>query len=422
MAKALTTRFIESVKPTDKRQGIADGGTKGVGSLYLVVQPSGARSWAVRGRIKSRPGSIKHTIGSLQVYDLTHAREEARRCLKLMREGVHPGEEREQRLLAERRDALDNVVAEYLERHARTKTREKSWRETERILAVDIIPLWHGRSLQSITRLEIEDAIADKAKTAPFAAVQMLARIKGLFSWSVKRGLIDKSPAQGIDRPAKFVGRERVLDDAELKLVWEAASDIAAPFGALLRMLIITAQRRGEVAGMTWDEIDLAKALWSMPGSRTKNAKPHTVPLTAPALALLTEMAEKTRDKGHGQVFTCNGHLGPVAVSSFSNAKRELDEKITDRNGGVPLKPWVVHDIRRTVATGLQKLGVRLEVSEAVLNHASGSISGVAAVYHRHDFDGEKRQALNAWANHLESVLTGKPQPDNIVAFSSAVA
>jgi len=418
MAKALTTRLITSLKPSDKRQEIPDGGTKGVGGLFLIMQASGAQSWAVRGRVRGKP--IKFTIGSAQVYDLGKARDEARRVLRAMKQGIDPKAERDARELAEKRDDIANVVADFLSRHARVRTREKTWRETERIFNAYVLPEWKGRPIQSITRRDIKTLIESKARTAPSQANQILSAIKTLFSWCVKEEILAVSPAAKVEKSGPKTSRDRTLDDDELKLVWEVAGDIAAPYGHIFRLLILLATRKSDVSGMTWDEVDLAKARWALPPGRTKNHRRHVVPLSDQALALLAELAEKTHDKGHGQVFTCNGHLGPVAVSSFSRAKRELDDRITARNG-VALKPWTIHDIRRTVATGLQRLGIRLEVSEAVLNHASGSISGVAAVYHRHSFDIEKRQALDAWSKHVETVVCGKAQPV-VVAFPSAVA
>jgi integrase len=168
-------------------------------------------------------------------------------------------------------------------------------------------------------------------------------------------------------------------------------------------LLVLTGQRRSEVAGMKWDELDRTAATWTIPAARAKNGKVHIVPLPETALQLLDERAGGQGWPSVGHVLTTTGR---TPVSGISKAKAALDDLVVT-GSALPMAPWRLHDIRRTVATGLQRLGVRFEVTEAVLNHVSGSKGGVAGIYQRHDWAEEKRAALEAWATHVERLLTG---------------
>jgi integrase len=197
--------------------------------------------------------------------------------------------------------------------------------------------------------------------------------------------------------------------------VWHAAGTLGHPWAPILRLLILTGQRRGEVAGMCWGEVDLDAGLWSLPGTRTKNQRPHTLPLSHEALEVLRTV---NRHDGAELVFQ-----GPRrnAPSGFGKVKARLDAAmaVTARQAGRPAALWTLHDIRRTVATGLQRLGVRLEVTEALLNHVSGSRAGIVGVYQRHSWDREKSEALRAWAKHVLDCAKGKAEPGNVVELSN---
>jgi integrase len=222
---------------------------------------------------------------------------------------------------------------------------------------------------------------------------------------------------------------------AELVEIWTAAGKAAPPYGAIIRLLILTGQRRGEVAGMAWDEISEDLSIWTMTGERTKNGAAHTVPVSAPVCDVLRMAlpngAKQKRHvpddlRGNGRLIL-PGALG-TPFAGWSKAKQALDKSIitarktaTAASASPTLIPWNVHDIRRTVATGLQRLGVRLEVTEAVLNHISGSRGGIAGVYQRHDWASEKRAALDAWAAHVVSIVKGRAPGDNVVTLEGAV-
>ena len=214
----------------------------------------------------------------------------------------------------------------------------------------------------------------------------------------MKRGSISENPFANLP-VARVDKRERVLADAELAAVWKA-TDGPGPFNAIVRTLILTGQRREEVAGMTWAELDDDLSTWTIPASRAKNGVSHVVPLSVPVQALLRGVA---RQEGSDLVFP--GLRGPF--NGFGKAKAQLDEAsgVTD---------WRLHDLRRTAATGLQRLGVRLEVTEAVLNHVSGSRAGIVGIYQRHDYASEKRAALMAWGEHVAAIVEGRAASGNV--------
>ncbi len=211
-----------------------------------------------------------------------------------------------------------------------------------------------------------------------------------LFKWAVGRGIIDANPASDLPKPGSETKRSRVLSDDELAAVWAAAEKMGWPFGYAIRLLILTGARREEITALKWSEI--TGDIIALGSARTKNAEPHTIPLSLPATSLLQRVPCIA---GSSLVFTTNGNS---SVSGWSRAKHNLDELSK-------VKDWRIHDLRRTVATGLQKLGVNLQTIEAVLGHTSGSRSGVVGVYQRHSFDAEKRAALDAWGAHVASLV-----------------
>jgi integrase len=202
--------------------------------------------------------------------------------------------------------------------------------------------------------------------------------------------------------PAALTARDRILSDDELVASWHASGNLGFPFGPMFRLLIATGQRREEVAGMDWSEIDFGDKVWTIPAVRSKNRLAHIVPLNALALDMLSALPERP---AAGLVFSVTGKSAP---SGWSKAKARLDAlMIGHLETGQSLVGWRTHDLRRTVATGLQRLGVRFEVTEAVLNHVSGARAGVAGVYQRHNWAPEKRQALDRWGQAVHALVSG---------------
>ena len=229
----------------------------------------------------------------------------------------------------------------------------------------------------------------------PIEANRTLAAVRKLFNWALSRDIIAVSPCAGVKPPSAETARDRVLTDDELRLVWQAAEQMGYPFGPLVQMLVLTGQRRDEVRKMTWDEIDLERRLWKLAAGRTKNNKSHDIPLSAPVVGVLESLP---RIVGSRLVFTLDG-VRPA--SSLSYHKSRL-------NSLSGVASWTLHDLRRTCASGLARLGVNLPVIEKILNHTSGSFRGVVAIYQRHDFGAEKAKALELWGQHVDELVSSQ--------------
>ena len=396
LPKALTVRTIEAMKAGPARAEIPDGLTPG---LYLVCQPTGAKSWAVRYRAGSRPR--KHTLGRYPALDLASARELARRTLVAVASGRDPAAEKiEARraaadLAGPLRDQFDAAASLFIERYAKANTKEQTWRESERLIATHVLPLWRTRRVQDIARrdvVELMDAIVDRG--APVSANRTLAVVRRLFGWLVERGVLVANPCTDVKAPTAEKSRDRVLSDDELREFLRACDQLSEPFGGLIKLLALTAQRRDEVGQMTWREVDLEKRMWTIPKERAKNGIAHDVPLSDAAVRVLSGVR---RIAGSRQlIFTTTGE---TPVSGFSKVKKRLDAALPSA------PPWVLHDLRRTAASGMARIGTQLPVIEKVLNHTSGSFGGVAGIYQRHHFADEKRTALDAWAAHIEALM-----------------
>ncbi len=390
-APPLTARMIDGVPPSDKRREVPDGLLPG---LYLVVQQSGAKSWAVRYRIDRRPR--KMTLGPYPRLSLAMAREAAREALRQVAEGKDPSgtAAAPEPPMAQRSLTFAELVESFLERHVRPRNRASTAKETERLLRRNVLPTWKGRDPASITRadvIDLLDRLVDGG--AAITANRTLAALSKLFNWAMDRGVLDQSPCVRVTKPGVERSRDRVLSDDELQAIWKAAGELGWPFGTFVQLLALTGQRRNEVAGMRWSEIDLATAVWTIPASRTKNGRVHDVPLSDSAVRLL-----KGVPAIRGEFILTTTHRGPI--SGFAKAKQQIDAIVVAERGQ-PIPAWTFHDLRRTMASGMARLGIALPVIEKVLNHASGSFSGVVGVYQRHDYAAEKREALDLWSSQI---------------------
>ena len=371
----LTAKGIEAVRAADDRRELPDDYMRG---LYLVIQPTGSKSWAVRYRHGGR--SHKHTVGPYPAFDLKQARDAAAKVLRAVAEGRHP----EQR----QSGSVEDAVAQFLERHGKNY-RPKPRSEAERLLRLHVVGNWGRRKLEEITRADVRAMVA--RIEAPIAANRVHSIVRKLFNWAVENDLIVNSPVAGLKAPHAETSRDRVLTDDELRRVWQAAERLGPLNGAVVRLLVLTGQRRNEVAHMQWGELDLEKRLWTLPRERVKNDRRHEVPLSSQAVATIQALP-RISDRF---VFSTNAES---PVNDFGKNKGRLDEL-----SGV--SDWVLHDLRRTVASGMARLGISLAVIEKVLNHASGSFAGIVGVYQRHEFAEEKRAALEKWAEHVERLV-----------------
>lgn len=410
VAKVLTMQSVERHKPQPARRvEIPDAALPG---FYLVVQPSGAKSWAVRYRFGGQ--TRKHTIGPYPLFDLTAARAAAREALQLVARGRDPVAEKRaavEAAAAVERDTVRAVAAEYVERHLKPNSKPRYAIEAEALLRNHVVARWGDRRMGDVTRrdaIALTDALIDVGMGV--GANRVFSAARALFNWALGREIIETTPFLRLKPPLAEASRDRVLSDAEARLVWLAAEQVGYPFGTLAQLLLLTAQRRDEVARMTWAEVD-ADGLWTLPSERTKNSREHLVPLPAPARAIL---AAVPRIAGRpGFVLTTGG---AAASSNFAKNKAKLDAVMLSiardeaieagrDPDGVEIAPWRLHDLRRTASTGMARLRQPIHVTEAVLNHATGAVSGVAAVYNKYQYLDEKRAALEAWAGHVEAIV-----------------
>ncbi len=301
---------------------------------------------------------------------------------------------------------IEALVDRFVAEHLKENCRPSHAAETERILRRDVLPAWRGRAIATISRADVTTLLKGIRKRAPVLSNRARAAISKLFSWALDEGLVDQSPMGGVPRMAAEHSRDRILDDAELSRVWKAAEKLEATGQAFVKLLILTAGRRGEVAGMAWSEIDLEAKTWTLQGARAKNDQPHLIPLVDEAIEILSGVPKVVAPGSQSAKFvlTVGGYTG---LTAFSALKREID-RVLAKDGGEPLPRWTWHDIRRTVASGLARLRTPPHVIEALLNHKSGTIKGVARVYNLYGYDPEKRAALTAWAAHAAAIVQGR--------------
>jgi len=382
----LTKSAIDALPTPTKDIVYWDSGCPGFG---VKITPRGRKVFIVLYRTGGAGSHLrKYTIGPYGRVTLHQARAVALRIFAARTEGRDLAAEKQQarrRLVADR---VEDLVELFIREHV-SKTR--SAREISRLLHREVTPSWGMRSIHEISKRQVIELVTEvAARGTPSAANKLLKVVKTFFGWCVGRAILDISPAKGLAAPAREAARDRVLDDDELARIVRAAQQIDGPYGGIVELLALTGQRREEVAQLTWDEIDLASRTWTLPASRTKNGRPHIVHLSQEAFAVL----KRTPAVGEF-VFSLSG---TKPFQSFSAAKRELDKL-----SGV--SDWRLHDLRRTCVSGMARLGVPPHVADKVLNHQSGTISGVAAVYQRHEFLAERKDALERWSAHLTWLL-----------------
>jgi integrase len=286
----------------------------------------------------------------------------------------------------------------YLKRQAEPKQRPKTLAQTKRYLDKAWLPL-RSVPVAALTRADVAKRLNEIALVSgPIAANRARAALGAACSWEMRQGLMEANPCIALDKPGTEVRRDRILTDDEIVALWKA-TEAGDDYSAIIRLLLLTGQRREEVAAMTWVEIDFGKAVWSLSATRTKNGKPHEIALAAPVIALLA--ARKSR----GRAYVFGSRSGPF--SGFSKAKAELDARLAEATGQ-PWAAWVLHDIRRTCVTNMIEIGIAPHVVEAVVNHISGHKAGVAGVYNRAAYRTEKQAALERWAAHVEALVSGQ--------------
>jgi len=356
----------------------------------VKVTPKGRKVFIVLYRTGGAGSKLrKYTIGPYGRVTLHQARVAAQKVFAARLEGRDPAAEKREskrRIVADRvEDLLETFVDQRL-------SQNRSGGEIARLLRREIGKTWAGRSIHEIGKRDVVELISViERRGAPVAANKALKSIKMFLRWCVGRAILDQSPAEGVPAPTKEIARDRVLSDEELARVILAARAIDDRYGGIVELLALTGQRREEVAKLAWEELDLSQRVWTIPKHRTKNAKPHVVYLSEESMAVLQRMEK------HGpHAFASHGSK---PFQHFAFAKRKLDElaRVTG---------WRLHDLRRTCVSGMARLGVAPHVADKILNHQSGTISGVAAVYQRHQFLSERKDALERWGTHVSKIVT----------------
>jgi integrase len=393
LAKTLTTAAVEKLKAGATRREVPDGGQDG---LYLVIQPSGFKSWAARYRLNGKPR--KTTIGPWPRIDLPTARTAAQGIVRAASEGRDPDFQKPEPEHVT--NNIESVWEDYTKRHLALR-RPATAQSAQRIYNRHLGP-WGARWIGEITRRDILD-ILDSITTAghPAATIRAKAVLSKFFNWARGRDIIQHSPCDGIELTEpeeRKSDSDRVLSDYEIRAVWNACDAIGYPFGTMFKLLLLTGQRRDEVAKMTYAEID--GRIWTIPASRSKNRKPHDVYLSDAAAAIIEDLPTHT-----GFLFTTNDK---TASSGYSRAKAKLDA-ITG-----PLPAWRLHDLRRTMVSGMARLGIAIPAVERAVNHTSGTFAGIVGTYQKHDFAAETKIAFERWARHVESVANQR-EGSNVV-------
>jgi integrase len=387
LPKILTQLAIERAKPPTKGRIIHwDALVPGFG---LRITDKGARSWIAMYRVNGK--SVMQTLGTVVVIPkVDDARQRAREAIATARAGRNPVEIRRAEQI-EQQTTFKVVVDRYLREHVDHHVGDAWGRETRRLLERDVMPRWGTRPLREISKADVNQLLDWKAGSgARIQANRMQAVLSALFNWAVAEGIVDVSPVAGVRHRGKEASRDRMLTDDELRAFWGGCEALGWPFGPMFRLLLLTAQRRDEVGGMRWSELDLGKCEWVLPRERVKNDKGLVVHLSAPAIEIIEQLPQIGESD---LVFTTNERS---PVSGFSKVKSRLDTLM-----GNPSE-WVLHDLRRTAASGMARLGIAPHVVDRVLGHTAGTIRGVAAVYNRFEYLSERKAALAAWGRFVE--------------------
>jgi integrase len=399
---SITIRAVQTLAPGGV---LWDGGHKEAVRGFGVRRQRDQATYVLKYRVFGRQRFF--TIGPHgSPWTPEKARREAKRLLGLVADGKDPADTKVEANL-QAADTLRKITDQYLG-VAKKKQRPRTYSETARYLLIAWKPL-HSLSVFRISRRHIAMRVADiEVESGAVSAARARTSLSTLFNWAIREGLdIPANPVHGTNRPEQPRSRDRVLSDVELAEIWKACGD--DDYGRIVRLLILTAQRRDEVGGMQWSELHTAAEEWILASARTKNHREHVLPLVPAAQILLPpRRADRDHIFGDGPRREGDQHRG---YSGWSKSKTALDARILAARKTIdadakPLAQWTVHDLRRTAATVMaDRLGVLPHIVEAILNHVSGHRGGVAGIYNRARYQAEMRAALKLWTEHLFSVV-----------------
>ncbi len=389
-----TDKAIQAYKPKAQQYEVWEGSRVGFG---LRVSPGGRKSWVYVYRFQGKARRL--TLGAYPSMSLAQAHEAHAKARQTLEKGSDPGAlELAEKERARKSPTVADLAKEYMEKWS--KPRKRSWKEDERLLNREVLPHWGKRKAGDVTRrdvLQLIEAVVERG--APIQANRLFSVIRKMFNFAVERDIVPYSPCLAVRAPAKPNRRDRVLTPDEIKAFWEGlekAKWVGEASKRALKLVLVTAQRPGEVLGASWKEIE--GEWWTIPGEKTKNGIPHRVPLSSLALELMGA-------RGEGLLFPSpKNPQVPIEVTALAHAVRRNREAIKVEN-------FTPHDLRRTAASHMTGAGIpRLTVSK-ILNHAE---QGVTAVYDRHSYDREKRQALGKWGSTI-GIILGKEAGGEVV-------
>jgi len=415
-----TDRSIAALKPKAKIYEVWEDGRTGLG---VRVSPKGRKSWNYMYRFDGR--ARRMTLGTYPAVGLANARVKHANAKELLAKGTDPGALHVEKRRTERQaETVQNLVDEYLEKYARP--RKRSAGEDERILRKDVLPVWGKKKAKDIRRRDVIlllDTIVERG--APIAANRTLGVVRRMFNFAVERDILDATPVAMVKAPSKEIQRDRVLSADEIRTLWHGLDDagMSPAIKLVLKLQLVSAQRKGEIVGAAISEFDLENKTWEIPSARTKNGIAHKVPLSPLALSLVEEA--KSLADGADRLFPSqreDGHINPSAVNhALWRACMPPEQRAKvgrySKAPAIGVTSIVPHDLRRTAASNMAALGINRLVISKVLNHVETSVT---AIYDRHGYDAENRHALESWAAHLQGILSGKPKADNVVTLVSA--
>ena len=408
-----TDKGIAALKPKAERYEVWEDGRTGLG---VRVSPKGRKSWVYMYRFNGT--ARRMGLGTYPVVGLASARVKHANAKELLAKDTDPGAQQIERKRAERdAETVNDLAEEYLEKWARP--RKRSAAEDERTLRKDVLPAWGTKKAKEIRRRDVIlllDKIVERG--SPIQANRTLAIVRRMFNFAVSRDILDATPVAMVQAPAKEHARERVLSPDEMRTFWYGLDEapMSEAVKLALKLELVTAQRKGELIGAPLSEFDFEDAVWTIPGERSKNGIAHRVPLSPLALGLIEEACSLAGESKW--LFPSprgDEHIKPEAVNHA--LQKAFTPTTKHPTPAIELENVTPHDLRRTAASRMALLGInRLTVSK-VLNHVE---TGVTAIYDRHSYDPEKRRALEAWASHLEDILSGKPRAENVVTLAMA--
>jgi integrase len=383
----------------------------------LRVRASGVHSWMVQYAVAGQTKRI--VLGLLTALDPGKAYEIAQDLLAKVRLGHDPAAERK-RAKAAAAETFGAFLPYFLDRQ-RVRLKPRSYVEIERHLNIYAKAL-HDLPIEAVTRRTIAERLAEiEKRSGGVTRNRVRASLSAYFTWLAREGYVDANPVTFTNKADENGGRERVLSDQELRVVWLAADDgTPNEFGAIVRLLALLGLRRTEVGGLMWSEVDLDAATITLPPTRTKNGREHLIPLSEPALAILKALPRRTTADGTPWEHVFGARVG-CGYQNFSRSKALLDERIARVNGGKKLEPWTLHDFRRSISTALhERFSVPPHVVEVLLGHAGGHKRGVSGIYNKALYIDDRRRALERWGAHLMALVTGKPVDATVVTLRRA--